>query len=136
MRIDGRCHCGAITYEAELDPEKVRICNCTDCQTLSGSAFRTIAGVEPGSFRLLTGRPKEYTKIAESGRPRIQGFCPDCGTPIYSTAPGPDPKGYTIRVGTSRQRDQLAPKSAIWARSAPQWVRAILGDMPQVQTDH
>jgi hypothetical protein len=43
MKIDGRCHCGYITYQAEIDPEKVMICHCTDCQTLSGSAFRTVA---------------------------------------------------------------------------------------------
>ena len=41
MKIDGGYHCGYITYEAEADPEKVGICHCTDCQTLSGSAFRT-----------------------------------------------------------------------------------------------
>src|SRR5262245_4627881 len=38
MKVDGRCHCGYITYEAEIDPEKVMICHCTDCQTLTGSA--------------------------------------------------------------------------------------------------
>ncbi|CCV10081.1 hypothetical protein MESS4_120202 [Mesorhizobium sp. STM 4661] len=26
MKVDGGCHCGAITYEAEVDPEKVSIC--------------------------------------------------------------------------------------------------------------
>ncbi len=40
MKIDGRCHCGYITYEAEIDPEKVMICHCSDCQTLSGSTDR------------------------------------------------------------------------------------------------
>jgi hypothetical protein len=39
MKIDGGCHCGYITYEAEADPEKTTICHCTDCQRLSGSAF-------------------------------------------------------------------------------------------------
>ena len=28
MKIDGRCHRGCITYEAEIDPEKVLICHC------------------------------------------------------------------------------------------------------------
>ena len=23
MKIDGRCHCGYITYEAEIDPDKI-----------------------------------------------------------------------------------------------------------------
>ena len=40
MKIDGACHCGYITYVAEIDPDKAGICHCTDCQTLSGSAFR------------------------------------------------------------------------------------------------
>ena len=41
MKIDGGCHCGYITYSAEIDPEDVGICHCTDCQTLTGTAFRT-----------------------------------------------------------------------------------------------
>ena len=39
MKIDGGCHCGYITYEAEIDADKTLICHRTDCQTLSGSAF-------------------------------------------------------------------------------------------------
>jgi len=27
MKIDGACHCGLIKYEAEIDPEKVRVCH-------------------------------------------------------------------------------------------------------------
>jgi hypothetical protein len=30
MKIDGRCHCGEITFEAEVDPDALRICHCTD----------------------------------------------------------------------------------------------------------
>jgi len=58
MRIDGRCHCGFITYEADIDPEKVIICHCTDCQTLTGSAFRTAVLTREGGFRLLSGELK------------------------------------------------------------------------------
>src|SRR4029453_1097434 len=29
MKIDGGCHCGYITYEAEIDPDKTLICHCT-----------------------------------------------------------------------------------------------------------
>ena len=32
MHIDGGCHCGNITYEADIDPEAVSICHCADCQ--------------------------------------------------------------------------------------------------------
>ena len=31
MKIDGGCHCGHISFEAEIDSEKVVACHCTDC---------------------------------------------------------------------------------------------------------
>jgi len=40
MKIDGGCHCGNITYTAEVDLDRVGICHCTDCQTMTGSAYR------------------------------------------------------------------------------------------------
>src|SRR5215211_187887 len=101
MRIDGGCHCGFITYEAEADPQKTTVCHCTDCQTLSGSAFRTVApGITQDQFRMLSGQPTVYVKTGESGAKREQAFCPRCGSPIYSSAPGGGPKVYNIRVGT------------------------------------
>ncbi|WP_046868553.1 GFA family protein [Microvirga massiliensis] len=125
MRIDGRCHCGFIAYEAEIDPEKVMICHCTDCQTLSGSAFRTTALTREGGFRLLSGALKTYVKVAQSGAKRLQGFCPECGSPICATSEGNDPKVYSIRIGTARQRDDLIPKAQIWCRSAQPWVTGL-----------
>ena len=68
MKIDGACHCGAIRYEAEVDPEKVSICHCTDCQTLSGTAYRVVAPAKREDFRVLSGVPKIYVKTGESGR--------------------------------------------------------------------
>lgn len=129
MKIDGGCHCGNITYEAEIDPENVGICHCTDCQTLSGSAFRTVALSRPGTFTLRTGDPKIYVKVADSGANRQQAFCPECGTPIFSTSDDPGPKIHGIRVGTIRQRDQLVPKRQIWSRSEQHW----LGEMGSME---
>jgi hypothetical protein len=40
MEIDGGCHCGRVTYQADIDPERVSICHCTDCQALTGSPYR------------------------------------------------------------------------------------------------
>jgi hypothetical protein len=122
MKIDGGCHCGAIRYEAEVDPARVVICHCTDCQTLSGTAFRTVAQTKPGTFSLLSGTPKVYVKTGESGNQREQTFCPDCGTPIYSGPVGSDVKAVGLRVGTIRQRDQLVPSDQYWFRSSQAWL--------------
>src|SRR5687768_5530242 len=70
MKIDGSCHCGRIAYEAEVDPAKVSICHCSDCQTLTGTAFRVTIPVAEANFRLLSGEPKIYVKVAESGNKR------------------------------------------------------------------
>jgi len=124
MKINGGCHCGFITYEATIEPEHIGICHCTDCQTLSGSAFRTGALASKDNFRLLSGQPKIYVKTAQSGAKRAQAFCPECGTHIYASAVT-DPQIYSIRTGTARQRHALIPKSQIWCRSAQGWVTDI-----------
>jgi hypothetical protein len=129
MKIDGGCHCGAIRYEAEVDPARVVMCHCTDCQTLSGSAFRTVVPARPGSFKLLAGVPKVYIKTAESGSKREQTFCPDCGTPIYSAPVGTPVRVIGIRVGSIRQRDQLIPSDQYWFRSSQPWLR----DLPTIK---
>lgn len=121
MQIDGGCHCGYIAYEAVVDPERVGICHCTDCQTLSGSAFRTYVLAPKEAFTLRAGEPKRYVKTAESGNKRVQAFCPECGTPIYSSEVEDSPF-FSIRVGTARQRAELVPKIQIWCRSALGWV--------------
>ncbi len=134
MKIDGRCHCGAVEYAAEVDPESAKICHCTDCQTLSGSAFRTVVFTREGTFALRRGRLTTYVKTAESGRPREQSFCPVCGTPIYSAAPGDGPKVHALRLGTVRQRDAIVPRSQTWARSAQAWIGRI-GEMAATERD-
>ena len=133
MKIDGSCHCGKITFNAELDPDKVVICHCTDCQSLSASAFRTVGVVNAEDFKLGTNKPKIYVKIAESGAKRAQAFCPDCGSAIYASSFGEgEPLVYNIRLGTVRQRDQLLPKKQIWNNSALGWL-STLGDIPKAE---
>jgi hypothetical protein len=123
MKIDGRCHCGFITIEAEADPDKTAVCHCTDCQAGTGSAFRVNVPV-PGNTFKMSGTPATYLKTtAESGKPRLQAFCPRCGSPIYSTTPGEGPQAsYMLRVGILRQRDQFVPRRQNWYRSALAWL--------------
>jgi hypothetical protein len=134
MKFTGACHCGAITVEGEADPEKTTICHCLDCQTGTGSAFRVSVPVSGADLK-IGGKPATYLKTtAESGNPRLQAFCPTCGTPIYSTSPGEGVQpSYMLRVGILDQRDQFAPKRQIWFRSARPWVTEIAA-VPRVET--
>jgi len=129
MHVQGHCHCGAIRYEAEVDPEKVTICHCTDCQSLTGSAYRVTVAAPAGGFRLLQGEPRVYVKTtADSGNPRGQAFCPQCGSPLYTfAADQPQPASYGLRVGCLVQRAELPPRKQIWCDSALGWTENLAG---------
>lgn len=121
MQIDGACHCGRIRFEAQIDPAQVSVCHCTDCQTLSGTAFRVSVPARRERLRMLGAEPRRYVKVAESGNRRVQAFCGECGTPIYATSEGEE-LVYNLRVGAIRQRAELPPVLQIWHRSAQKWV--------------
>jgi hypothetical protein len=126
MKVDGRCHCGQIRYQAEIDESKVTICHCTDCQTLTGTAYRVSVPAAAAGFVLLTGAPKIYVKTADSGNQRAQAFCSDCGTPIYASDTK-NPQTFALRVGTLAQRAALSAKHQIWFHSALPWATDIRG---------
>jgi hypothetical protein len=124
MKITGSCHCGAIAYEADVDPANVGICHCTDCQKLTGSAYRVSVGAARDALHLLRGVPAVYVKTADSGARRAQAFCGHCGSPLF-TYDAERPQQYGLRVGCIDQRAQLAPRRQIWCRSALTWAQDI-----------
>ena len=130
MKVEGRCHCGKITYAAELDPSRVSACHCKDCQMLSGSAYRVSVPVPREQFQLRSGEPRIYIKTAESGNRRAHAFCADCGAPVYSSAIS-DPPFYSLRVGCLDKANELPPQKQIWCQSALDWAMNLEG-VPQV----
>ncbi len=125
MRVHGTCHCGAIAYEAEVDPARATVCHCIDCQMFSGAPFRASVPARVEDFHLLKGTPKIYVKTAESGNRRAQAFCGDCGSSLYS-ADAEGAKTYTLRLGVMAERAQLPPQREIWCESALPWTKDML----------
>ncbi len=125
MQIDGQCHCGNVSFKAEIDPERVTICHCTDCQTLTGSPYRVTVSTSRDSVILTGASPKTYVKYGENGGKRLQLFCPDCGSPVFTTGEGADAAEWGIRWGSIRQRRELVPKRQIWCGSALPWVSEL-----------
>ena len=125
MKIDGRCHCGAISYDAEIDPDNVIICHCTDCQAISGAPYRVNVPVLVERFH-LRGTPKTYRKRGDSGDEVATMFCGVCGAALYSSK-GETPRFVWLRTGSVSQRAQLAPKSQGFCRSAMPWATDISG---------
>ena len=122
MHIDGKCHCGLISFTGEIDPAGVTICHCADCQVMSGAPFRTVVEVPIGQFK-LTGEPKRYTMV-QSGNRWMQAFCPECGTPLFAAAPE-SPTSVVVRLGCVTQRAQLRPSVQIWQNLALPWLSEL-----------
>ena len=97
MQIDGQCHCGRVTYQAEIDPQHVSVCHCTDCQQLTGSPYRVTVICSGEQIRMTGQTPKIYAKKGDNGRTRFQHFCEECGSPIFTSGDG-GPDDWGIRT--------------------------------------
>lgn len=125
MKVDGACHCGAIRYEAEVDPRGVILCHCTDCQVISGAPYRANVRAEASKVR-LSGEPRTYAKIGGSGDTVTTAFCAVCGTALYSCK-GETPEHLWLRLGAIGQRAELAPAAQGFCDSALPWSMDITG---------
>ncbi|HCL86495.1 MAG TPA: GFA family protein [Comamonadaceae bacterium] len=123
MQITGKCHCGAISYTAQVDPARVVVCHCADCQQFSGAPFRAVVPT-PVENVALTGQPRHYVKVAESGNRRAQAFCAECGTQLYATE-ADQPQVLNLRLGCVNERAQLPPQRQIWCESAMPWLDGL-----------
>lgn len=129
MLVHGQCHCGAITYEAEVTPGTVAICHCSDCQAFAGGPYRAMIRPDPPESLKLSGAPTRYTKTADSGRQRVQGFCGTCGSQLMVS--DPDGSNLALRIGVIAERHELgAPVRQIWCESALAWAFDLSG-VPQ-----
>lgn len=129
MLVHGACHCGAVRFTAEIDPNRVIACHCSDCQVMSGAPYRVSSPAPMDSVK-LEGRTKSHLKTADSGNRRAMVFCPECGTHLWATQ-AENPTLAMIRLGCVQERAALPPTLQIWTHSAMPWL-ATMGSVPGV----
>lgn len=81
----GSCHCGAVTYEADISLDQVVACNCTHCYA---KGFQ-LTFATPDQFRLLSGQDKLRTYRFNTEVIAHQ-FCEDCGVQPFGLGKGKD----------------------------------------------
>ena len=117
--ITGACLCGQVKYSFNAKPIFSGNCHCRDCQRASGS------GYTPAMFVLeqdatITGEVKYYESKADSGRAISRGFCPNCGSQLFSKLELlPNMIGF--RAGTFDNPGLYEPKMDIYTDSAAHW---------------
>src|SRR6185369_8911115 len=60
MQVEGACLCDAVRYVAEVDPGRVFLCHCTDCQIHSGCMMSWSVPVLGSTFTLVRGELKLF----------------------------------------------------------------------------
>lgn len=120
MAITGQCLCGQVRVEIDAEPVGCRMCWCRDCQYIA-SGSPTVNVLFPPESVTFTGEVGKIRMTADSGNTVERGFCPGCGSQLYSaTIVGP-PMPIRIRAGTLDNPELMAPQAIIWADSAPGW---------------
>ena len=115
MKIDGGCHCGHVTFEADGNPDFVVICHCTDCQQISGSAFATLLFVKDEDIK-ITGETKRFEHKVDSGNTLTKDFCPTCGSQMFGGNVG-RPGMTAIKAGGINEKDHIQPQFNVYVSS-------------------
>ena len=82
MSIEGGCLCGAVRYRCEEEVGGGH-CHCVDCRKTSGTGHGSHMIVPEAGFS-VSGELKFYDRPADSGNMISRGFCPTCGSPVFS----------------------------------------------------
>src|SRR5262249_38611592 len=80
-----RCACGAVKFEFDTNPTFVAVCHCLDCKKSPGGEAAMFFGVPEDDFTLISGEPKAFHYIAQSGKGLDRNFCPKCGARVFTT---------------------------------------------------
>ena len=119
MTIGGGCLCRAVRYRITAKPITVRACWCRLCQYLGGGSG-TVNVCFPADKVTTTGEIRWHESVADSGNAMRRGFCPECGTPLFSLAES-RPHLTFIRAGALDDPGLIGPQAVIWTGAAPDW---------------
>jgi len=122
------CACGALRIKASGDPAVVSVCNCTQCQRRTGSAFGVGVYYPRERIASIEGVHKTFARTVESGRAVTNHFCPDCGTTLYWTL-DLRPHQFGIALGCFEDSGFVRPARIVWAQHRHEWVH-FAEDLP------
>lgn len=126
-KFTGGCLCGSVRYECSAEPIAMGNCHCRDCQRATGSAYASGLLV-PQSALTITGDVKYYEVTGDSGSMVGRGFCPNCGSRLFSKPPNPELMG--ILAGSLDDPSYFKPTMDIYTDSAQPWV-CMNPDLPK-----
>jgi len=128
-KYTAQCACGAVKFAFNTDPTFIANCHCRDCKKASGGEMATFFGVPEHDFTLLSGTPKAFHYVAESGKGLDRNFCPECGARLVSTNLDSFPGTVFVTLGSLDQPELIQPMLEMFTKRRLKWNKPL--DLPQ-----
>ena len=103
------------------------LCHCLDCKKMSGSVYSTNV-VAPGEgFKVTSGKPKTWTKKADSGVDVTTSFCRNCGTNLWRETPtfGDNKVVKIVIFYNLSDLNDAKPDVELYAHQLASWIPAL-----------
>ncbi|MDX2317609.1 MAG: GFA family protein [Hyphomicrobiaceae bacterium] len=117
--FSGDCLCGAVHYQSAVAPQFIGQCHCVDCRKTSGTDHGTHLVVPEDGFS-VSGEIKFYDHPADSGNIVSRGFCPECGSAIYSKNSAMAGMVF-VRASSLDDLEIAKPQMIVYTSRAPSW---------------
>lgn len=126
--LTGTCLCGAVEYQVPDAFGYALNCHCSRCRRTTGSAFKSLAGIERGKLTLTKGA--DDLLIYGDPDDTHDVHCKRCGALLYSIVR--DGEYAHVAMGTLVDDPSIRPSMHIQVGSKAPWY-TITDDLPQYQ---
>jgi len=112
MRLGG-CQCGAVRFSVAGEARALYVCHCRECQKQSASAFGMSLQVSRARLKLLSGKPRTWSRATDSGRRLDCVFCGECGSRLWHERDAAS-ETVTIKAGCLDLPVDVSEATHIW----------------------
>jgi hypothetical protein len=126
MTHTGGCHCGAVRYSVNGEPQHVALCHCSDCRKSAGAPVVAWAAFAEGDVTVTQGETKTFNSSGNS----LRSFCADCGTGLFYRNQDFLPGIIDVQAATFDNPDAFQPNAHIQTAEQIGWM-ATAHDLPR-----
>jgi hypothetical protein len=125
--LRGGCWCGAVRYRVPDEFLYAWNCHCSRCRATTGSAYKSLAGIEREKLRITKGADA----LLVTGDDLLNDTrCASCGSFLFSVVRD----GAYVHVGMGSLIDapSIRPEAHIFVGSKAEW-HEITDELPQFE---
>lgn len=125
----GGCQCGAVRYQAEVEPDEAYLCHCRMCQRATGGVSIAFVSLKKTDRQWSKGKPDYFKSSPIARRP----YCRKCGTPLGFDFE--DGEYCDLTIGSFDDPSDFKPKHHFGVESLHEaWIDT--SDLPRKRADH